>query len=79
MKRWLKLEMLPLILLVALHAKVFAVADLTPMQAVVAAAAFLVIPALAGVFYGYTIGRSTKPRNDTDPRWEVVDTNGGQS
>ena len=58
MKRWLKLEILPLVLLLALHAKVFAVADLTPLQMLLAAVAFLLVPALAGVFYGRVVGRT---------------------
>ena len=76
MKRWLKLEILPLVLLLALHAKVFAVADLTPLQMALAAFAFLLIPFLAGMFYGYTVGRSV-PRKDDQARWEVVDTSKG--
>ena len=76
MKHWLKLEILPLILLLALHAKVFAVADLTPLQMVLASVAFLIIPAMAGAFYGYTVGRSV-PRKDDQARWEVVDTSKG--
>jgi len=76
MKRWLKLEILPLILLLALHAKVFSVADLTPLQMLLAAVAFLIIPALAGVFYGYTVGVGV-PKKDNQARWEVVDTSKG--
>lgn len=76
MKRWLKLEILPLLLLMVLHAKVFAVADLTPLQMVLAAFAFLVTPAMVGVFYGYAVGRSA-PRKDSQARWEVVDTSKG--
>lgn len=78
MKRWLKLEILPLILLLALHAQVFSVADLTPLQVVVAAAVFLVIPALVGAFYGYTVGRADGVRQANNPvHWEVVDTSKG--
>lgn len=59
MKRWLKLEILPLVLLLALHAKVFAVADLTPLQMLLAGVAFLLVPALAGVFYGHSVGMAS--------------------
>lgn len=76
MKRWLKLEILPLILLLVLHAKVFDAADLTAAQMVLASLAFLIIPALAGAFYGYTVGRSG-PRKNNQVRWEVVDTSKG--
>lgn len=59
MKRWLKLEILPLILLLALHAQVFSVADLTPLQMVLATVVFMVIPALSGVFYGHAVAMSS--------------------
>lgn len=76
MKRWLKLEILPVILLLVLHAKVFAVAELTPLQMVLAAFAFLITPVMAGMFYGYAVGRGT-PRKDDQVRWEIVDTSKG--
>lgn len=78
MKRWMKVEALPLLAVLAVHAWAFSVGHLPIWQIVIASVVFLLIPAAAGVFYGYAVA-APKPAVDekTGARWEVVDTTKG--
>lgn len=59
MKRWIKLEALPLLLLLSAHAYIFAQTDLEAWQSVAAFLVFLVASAATGIFYGHAVAMSS--------------------